>query len=198
VWLGDIVAETIIWWSVEPDGPAAKLAPGFIWFALSPGRAHHWEDRRKLPFAPTFKDPRPRRSVPVDTSGIAAKPTPEAVQLALRAVARAFEKQESIEQFSRRMKKEFNDQLNAYVRMLRDRRSQARVHAEWTVLKFSGKSIRQIADMELPPRRAPHEDAEEAVKKAVHRFAERIGLTLPHKENRQPRPRPLARSAGAG
>jgi hypothetical protein len=62
----------------------------------------------------------------------------------------------------------------AYVRELRrDRQSQIDVHANWTALRFAGKSDKEIARIELEG--SPYQDPQQAVRRAVERFADGFG-----------------------
>jgi hypothetical protein len=165
-WLCWVCIETCAWWNNEPEGPAANLLPGYFWFAFDPEKL--WADDpwdRPFVFAPTFEDPSPRRADP-DMVPFFKLPVAEVEARAHRA----FQADESLDAFERRMTKQFRAQLKAYVKILRYRDSQR--DAEMTVLRFAGKSWKEIAG----PERG--EELEQAARKSVERFADGIGLTL--------------------
>jgi hypothetical protein len=172
-WLGDITSETIIRWAMEPESPAANLIPGYYWFAWLP--PHRWSDTAPddRDFAPVFKDPSPRWIGPDDVHDMLRAPVKE--QLAM--VRNSLRDSESLDDFRRRMVKEFHVQLNSHIRRLRRRQSKIVAHSKWTALRFAGKSYKEIAWTELAKKEGG--DHESTVRKAVIRFANRIRLTLP-------------------
>jgi hypothetical protein len=164
------VEATIASWSADPESPNATLASDHLWHAI-PLRS--LGEIPELPFfKPQFEHPYP----------IWAGPTTIEDLLQIINERRSHASNESIEAFRRRMKKQFDDQLASYIRtaIRADRESRAvsqiRVHAEWTALRFTGESFADVARTEL--NGAPHRDPESAVRMAVHRFANGIGLTL--------------------
>jgi hypothetical protein len=93
------------------------------------------------------------------------------------------------EKFRQEMTARFNDQLGAYLDAVELEwgagKDQLEEHAKWTALRFRGLNYEEIARR---CRLAPQsKDQHEAVRKAVHRFAKRIALTL-HSTNRTPKP----------
>ena len=189
-WLADVAAETITRWSKEPESPAANLVSGYLWFGCV-----HWPeaDLKYRRFAPRFKDPSPIFKGPDNLNEMLRMPLDKLVA----SVRLSFRDSESLEDFRRRMEKQFQAQLKAYLARLQRRKSQTRAHADWAALKFAGKSYPEIARTELA--KSPHRDAEQAVRKAVLRFAGSIGLTLTRETEEQltRQPRSLARSTAA-
>jgi hypothetical protein len=175
-WLREVCLETIALWETDPSGPNASLSYDYPWFQLT--RTSHLGF--ELPdFNPVFEDPFLTCTRPPDF--------PErfnATQGKNLGIFKELVKTEGLEEFERRMRSQFEKQLRSYLKQVRESydygaRPKIFIHAEWTALVFSGAPVGLIAD-EVASLSADPVD-ESTIRKAVWRFARKIGLTIPEK-----------------
>ena len=170
-WLNQAYLDTLKSWDEEPGGPNARLAPEHLWF--------RWDcDLRAPAFEPAFKQPFP---IYASSRGVGAE-LADLFYRSSKADLRAIRKEIEIEPlsyFERRIRSQFEKQLRAYIKQIKESwnygsRAESTKHAQWTALVFCGMRVPQI----LRDGHAYRGITEYAIRKAVSRFAERIGLTL--------------------
>jgi hypothetical protein len=188
-WLIDVFAQTIRYWDHRPNTPDARLEKSARWYFYFPdGRSP--EDLAK--FQPKLDKPWPlvegggemyrlvQLAVPLTRS------YQEFERLMMLALVQPLDlKSESLQEFKRRMMKQFREQLTDWVsrrrKFMMDSERWKAAHAEWTALVLGGISIAEIArqpDWSQVLRRG---EPEATVGMAVARFAKRIKLTLPRR-----------------
>jgi hypothetical protein len=179
-WLVSVCLETMIWWTLNPDDPNTRLSEGYPWFRFT-----QFETRKAgvpltegtVPkFAPTFSD---------------AYPTSETTGEMIQQILYGDQKEaparleaanpESLDAFANRMRNDFDRQLRAYLKTMREQfnfesRPQESEHADWTVAAFAGMSYREAAQIFQDKNGYPDQST---FSKAVTRFSQRIALTLP-------------------
>jgi hypothetical protein len=162
-WFIQIIWDTVDFWAKSPGSTASLLESGRNWFYYAVAQdALSDEGTFQLPpFQPIFfhTDYQSIHPVPFTPDG----------------------RPERLESFQRRMKREFNAQLALYVEYIRsltgERLQYEPHHATWTARAFTGHSFIDIGFNSVQARR--HDRPDKAVRTAVIRFAERIGLRLP-------------------
>lgn len=175
-WLIEAFSQTLSYWTMIPESPDARLEPGHRWFFYQP--------EIDVPdFRPVLDRPYPVYSAPDDVVRRLQLATTQDESKKLREEVEI----ESLDDFERRLKKQFNHQLKQYKRRIRkafvyDDRWQLGAHASWTALALAGFTLVEIAcakefDRNLNGTGTPWS----TVGKAVSRFARYIGLTLPHR-----------------
>lgn len=174
-WFVRAVDQTLSHWDADPVGPAARLDPDYVWYCyLNPVQAPD--------FTPRLTAPYPRYRPVADS-------LEDGVRVLMATPLSEFRKlqaeidQEPLAEFEKRMTREFHEQLSRYLKAIRavwDYNSSPQLiyHAQWTALAFTGTPIAEIA-LRLPTAFRRCRDHESMVRKAVSRFAYRIGLTLP-------------------
>jgi hypothetical protein len=150
-WLAEAVAATLRFWSEHPDSPEANLQ-GSRWFAFQVPSIHpfrpHFESMEVIPFDELLI---PGSGVEVD----------KRITECLAKQTTAFHAQQ----------RAYADALKTAFRVTMSNAS--RDHCSWTAAYQCGASYVDIADA-----RDARRHAVETVKKSIHRFARRIGLTL--------------------
>lgn len=160
-WLFDVLNDSLKAWEKDPEA----------------GLDLHSVRSETPPFKPTFEQPEPAE-VQIDSVII--------VDADNNAVARDVPDYglESPEDFAKRLTADFEKQLRAHIKKISDvwhtdprqpqlhRREQLGQHALWTAQRFCGIPFERIAGAN------PMYD-ESSIRKAVTRFSDRIGLTLP-------------------
>lgn len=183
-WLIDIVHQTIKAWTRDPSGPNATLQPDHPWYCLFSSAEPQALINSKVPDSePVLDDPYPLWKGP-DT-GLIADAISKASGSELPELLQSFRNDEWIEpidDFQKRMTNQFREQLTEYCKQVRSAygfkwNPQTESHAEWTAVAFAGVSYARISEYYLAG--APHQDPASTVRKAVIRFADEIGLTLP-------------------
>jgi hypothetical protein len=178
LWFLEVIRDTIEYWNANAESPSTQLQDGFRWF---------WWKRLDSggffisPFAPSFTDPFPRMIGPCGSAELVMT-THSSDSAALRRQATI----EPLDELEARLRLEFNHQLAAYMSQLKAVFSggaagmaDLRKHASWTALVFAGFPSIQIAEGWRGLRYGTYEDPEKAVYRAVKRFSDRIGLSLP-------------------
>jgi hypothetical protein len=175
-WSIEYVQATLELWDRDPDGPNATLGADHSWFgfpALS--------DSGVPDFNPVFDRPYLFSTTPDDLRERLSGPSASELS-ALLAEARSDNWVETVEEFRKRMREQFEARLTKYIKSIRSpygyQGSPSTLqHADWTALSFGGLPYVEIARWDLMG--APHRAPEDTVRIAVNRFAVEIGLTLP-------------------
>ncbi len=178
-WLLNVCLETVVWWTLNFDNPNTRLADGYPWYHFS----HLERDERgrfresAIPkFVPIFEDAWPQQDAPPElVERILYGERQEAHNLS-RSV-----RSETLEQFEKRMRSDFDRQLRAYMKSLRqalnfDSRPQESEHADWAAVLFAGATDEEAA--RLFQKNAKGYPDTSTLCKGATRFAKRIGLTL--------------------
>jgi hypothetical protein len=173
-WLREVCLSTLAAWEADPNGPNAQLTEGYPWYSTA-----DFGTPALVDFSPSFDDPYPKYSSSFGAAPELAARLHSTSGSNVRAIIEAM-KIETVEDFEKRMRSQFEKQLRAYSKLVRasfnyESRPQAHLHAEWTALVFGGVSVGVISQDETTSAYSPDE---ETVRKAVSRFASRIGLTL--------------------
>jgi hypothetical protein len=176
-WLIRAFRQTLEYWSDFPDSPNAQLEEDARWFFF-------WDQTETPNFEPRFSAPYPTYRYPGGTAAILHDVQEARTYEAQRALVERCEL-ESLEAFDKRIRKQFDQQLRLYIRKIRDAyiydsSPELANHSNWTALYLGGMSFADIARAPEWERRFQRGEPDSTVRKAVVRFADRIGLTLHH------------------
>ena len=172
-WLIQVLRDTLAHWVESPQDGGSQLRPGFEWFSY---RA----EIPVRPFSPVFDNPYPRLiGIPSEDPGPRIDPYQRGRLIKLQELSGI----ETPNDFDRRIRRQFQQQLAAYKEYLRHFSPRAETGAErttrakWTALVYTRrKTFREVA-AEWPGLKR-NADTEEVVRNAIARFAHDIRLTL--------------------
>jgi hypothetical protein len=177
-WLIDCVKAAIDLWNSDPNGGSANLDPKCPWFALPEDAI---DSEASDVFLPLLWSPFPLYRGP-DISSLYSKMRTLSIddQEWLLDKVDSADWFEPLEEYERRLKQDFHNQLTEHIRRLRQTRygldhAEGFKHSQWTALAFGGMPYAEIARRELAD--TLNRDPDSTVRKAVVRFAEDIDLT---------------------
>jgi hypothetical protein len=173
-WLMEAAQHTIQAWAMQ------LLHEGRT--ALEKGRLRPWYGPTEAALMPALQEFRPElnQAYPLPLKPLTAEEqrvlgaSPVGLRIYQAGVAR-----EPLRHFRKRMRKQFDAQLDAFVANLEARMMESRNmqrNAAWTALYQGGKSPKAIETWEWNRSQTAHSHAR--IQQAVHEFADAIGLTL--------------------
>jgi hypothetical protein len=171
-WLRMALFQTMFAWEQDPDGPNARVDDEYLWFHYDALGMNNFPD-----FKPKLIDPFPTFSYDsnIPRTALFTQPFKQVRQMI------SAHKTEPLDSFERRMTAQFTRQLKQYTNRLTGMMNYGTNperwrDAKWTALVFTGETRAAIAR-----GLRKYDDAENAVARAVTRFAKAIDLSLPRR-----------------